>query len=463
MYKSRFRKWGLDKKHKAPEVLTMLRIKRERDAVGKKSKFFVRHRPVDWNDVQRYVKRSRLLAKLDSGSLTIGNADGIICRTPSPDPAATLSVPNILEAADDLRLADEAVRLMRDYCQGGFESHLWSFDATDMTFSGTIAAQNLLILWSDRMDRALECIAQSRIKDGFGLINSCLSQLSVILTDQDMCLIFYLLTVVDQFPPHLDDLRKSITNHVALMLAKTLGQRHPLSLLWTKLFRAIDRVRVLQLATRLFLDFFQAQTRHTISASRYVLEFYCDLLCHNRHWAELEVLLESLENLFHAASVLLREKTRILDVAGYTFEHLQGIEDNSAMDLIQRYMPRWLRIASQCMEAAQLLSDWGILPWGFTRIYRVAEQFEEARKISEKYWGYCVEIFGEEHDETIVALSDLVKDMRLVGHEDEAREMQRMYEERRDALIKREVEELRADNEMLEDHFETGSIVDTST
>lgn len=48
MYRSRFRKWGLDKNHKAVEVACMLKLKKHRDAAGKDSAFFIRNRRVDW-------------------------------------------------------------------------------------------------------------------------------------------------------------------------------------------------------------------------------------------------------------------------------------------------------------------------------------------------------------------------------------------------------------------------------
>ena len=123
MFKIRIKKWGLDKNHKAPEVLELLRLKYQRDAVGKKSEFFIRNRPVNWDDVERYIKRSRtLLAKSDSGFLEIGShTTGVVCRTPSPDPAVILSVPGIIEASDELRTVDEVVRIVRDYCRGAID------------------------------------------------------------------------------------------------------------------------------------------------------------------------------------------------------------------------------------------------------------------------------------------------------------------------------------------------------
>lgn len=48
MYRTRIRKWGIDKNNKAAEVAYMLKLKKQRDAQGKTSNFFIRGRPVDW-------------------------------------------------------------------------------------------------------------------------------------------------------------------------------------------------------------------------------------------------------------------------------------------------------------------------------------------------------------------------------------------------------------------------------
>jgi hypothetical protein len=48
MYRTRIRKWGIDKNNKAADVSYMLKLKKHRDTLGKKSCFFIRNRPVDW-------------------------------------------------------------------------------------------------------------------------------------------------------------------------------------------------------------------------------------------------------------------------------------------------------------------------------------------------------------------------------------------------------------------------------
>ncbi len=91
MFKSRINTWGLEKKLKACDVVQLLRLKHERETLGKPSSVFtVRGRTVDWDRVNTYIKRKGLEV---SAILTVVGSDGvlsnpsadIICRTPSPD------------------------------------------------------------------------------------------------------------------------------------------------------------------------------------------------------------------------------------------------------------------------------------------------------------------------------------------------------------------------------------------
>ena len=60
MFKARVKKWGLDKKNKAVEMEAIFRAKQERDAIGKKSVFYVRGKVVDFAEVRRYRRRKGL-------------------------------------------------------------------------------------------------------------------------------------------------------------------------------------------------------------------------------------------------------------------------------------------------------------------------------------------------------------------------------------------------------------------
>lgn len=76
MYKSRIWKWGLDKKLKGDEVLTILILKTERDAQGKPSDSTIRSQPVDLDNVNRYIRRNPSLAARFQAGITSMNSVG---------------------------------------------------------------------------------------------------------------------------------------------------------------------------------------------------------------------------------------------------------------------------------------------------------------------------------------------------------------------------------------------------
>lgn len=93
MFKRRIKKWGLDKKNKRSEVLEMIRQKRQRSQSGKGSEFWIRGSRVDWDDVERYLRR-RPVRPGELGEVgKEGSLSGITVHTPPASPAASLPVP----------------------------------------------------------------------------------------------------------------------------------------------------------------------------------------------------------------------------------------------------------------------------------------------------------------------------------------------------------------------------------
>ncbi|KAL1888551.1 hypothetical protein Sste5346_009507 [Sporothrix stenoceras] len=101
MYKTRISKWAIDKNLKAADVATLLRLQQQRAALGKKSKFTIRGRDIDFARVDQYLKRDpTLLKRSQHGEDPTGDilpshmeAAGITCRTPSPTPPPSPSPP----------------------------------------------------------------------------------------------------------------------------------------------------------------------------------------------------------------------------------------------------------------------------------------------------------------------------------------------------------------------------------
>jgi hypothetical protein len=57
MYKSRIKKWGLDKKHKAADMAFVLRIRNQREQLRKDTVFKIRGKVLDPEDITKYAKR----------------------------------------------------------------------------------------------------------------------------------------------------------------------------------------------------------------------------------------------------------------------------------------------------------------------------------------------------------------------------------------------------------------------
>jgi len=107
MYKARITKWGLDKKTKEAEALALLRIKTQRDAVGKNSAFRVRGKPVTIDDVLRYFKRKGIIhPEVTPHSPKASTPPAIEYWTPLPSPRPGTSTIQVPEQEDVQSEAD---------------------------------------------------------------------------------------------------------------------------------------------------------------------------------------------------------------------------------------------------------------------------------------------------------------------------------------------------------------------
>ncbi|KAF7504133.1 hypothetical protein GJ744_002651 [Endocarpon pusillum] len=89
MYQRKLAQWGLEKKHKAPEMRAILRIARQRQAAGQHSVFRIRGRQIDIEEVVRYFKRRGE----DPSTLALpecATPHTITIETPAPSPPPSL-------------------------------------------------------------------------------------------------------------------------------------------------------------------------------------------------------------------------------------------------------------------------------------------------------------------------------------------------------------------------------------
>lgn len=236
MYKSRIWKWGLDKKLKSDEVLAILILKSERDALNRPSQFTIRGQPVDLDNITRYVRRNpQLMARLRAGQQpSIQTTLEVQCRTPSPEPGRSLTPPT-----ESYRI-EEVLNLFSNYVDGSFSSGAWDCEYNDYCVS---------IRPSDRSDELFE-----RVIASFALVNRCMMRedkisISAILNPafeslkeiietqspvfvvRTVCLLWYL----DRH--HKNDLLRLVMDYLAGLVPIVLGQHHIMSRIWRVLGR----------------------------------------------------------------------------------------------------------------------------------------------------------------------------------------------------------------------------------
>lgn len=234
MYKSRIWKWGLDKKLKSDEVLAILILKSERDAMNKPSEFTIRGQPVDLDNINRYVRRNPgLVARFRAGQVpSIQTTLEVQCRTPSPSPGRSLTPPT-----ESYRI-EHVLGLFRNYVDGSFSGGAWDCEYNDYCVSHRPG---------DRSDELFE-----RVIASFALVNRCMmrgdkisisailnpafeSLKEIIATEspvfivRTVCLLWYL----DRH--HKNDLLRLVMDYLAGLVPIVLGQHHIMSRIWRAL------------------------------------------------------------------------------------------------------------------------------------------------------------------------------------------------------------------------------------
>ncbi|KAJ0330609.1 hypothetical protein COL922a_012301 [Colletotrichum nupharicola] len=241
MYKTRIKRWGLDKKFKEAEILAMLKLKRDHDAVGKDTRFAIRNQNVDWGRVVHYLKRRPGLqdalclsaaADIDKSVVqwdrvvqylserpdlredleTVACLD-VVCRTPSP-------VPEPLDPAPGLRFADEILRILGGFFDGVFQDSVWS-----------------------------ELLGRGETETATDILKNKYNFIKWIVQNSDPELTYFLCYNVLQQPPQVADV---LMPYACGIYAAVLGERHPLTLIWRRIRAAgvADRVGILSAMVR---------------------------------------------------------------------------------------------------------------------------------------------------------------------------------------------------------------------
>jgi len=225
MYKVHINRWGLDKKLKECEVIELVRMRQQRDAMHKKSRFIIRGKVIRWGQVEKYLsRRPDLQAKISTGRLAPSNSKvDVAYRTPSPDLMEVSPVPPFLTGAIEVRLPEEIGRLTKGLVDGRLEA---GHAALSFGYDSG--------LWNEEMSIALRHIRGQSAADAIRLINVLLGRLNALAREQGISLVFNLVGVAGIFRREWPDVSNIVNNYIGQLLQILMGPRHPVVLIWSR-------------------------------------------------------------------------------------------------------------------------------------------------------------------------------------------------------------------------------------
>ncbi|KAL2156675.1 hypothetical protein VTH82DRAFT_1420 [Thermothelomyces myriococcoides] len=264
MYRTRIRRWGIDKNNKGSEVAYMLRLKKQRDTQGKKSSFFIRNRPVDWEDVERYLSRNPNFWAKYGGNDALDLSSEITCMTPpgSPPPSSPSAVPQKIDAAQELHVHEEILRFFRDYNEGCFEQGVWRLSSDYKRYFGRggVEASARLNAWYDRIRNVSDW--PGRDADVVRVVNRLLDDLPQFIRDQDYAVFPELMRCCFYLSARRPALGRAVAEFIARLCGVILGPMHPMSLAWSRIksLPLDEYLLALQGTAKIRLD--QLESRH---------------------------------------------------------------------------------------------------------------------------------------------------------------------------------------------------------
>jgi len=112
MYKKRFKLWGFAKNNKEADVRAMVALRKRRQDEGKATRFFIDSRPVNFERVNKYLRRKKLSPAVFLTAAIASRSESQVahylsCRTPSPPP--------FLRSPDTYRHSEALIAATHDY------------------------------------------------------------------------------------------------------------------------------------------------------------------------------------------------------------------------------------------------------------------------------------------------------------------------------------------------------------
>jgi hypothetical protein len=436
MYKGRFKAWDLRKGRVRRGEDPKRRPASERSGASGMNVVHVTHSGfVGPIKVQRSSTRAKLVGQ--AKSTTSGTGDQIYLpgissfawsdKSPTRTPSPLLS--HVI-APESLRMPEDCVRAILDYTTSRFETGMWKFTDEDVETEEVDVCD-----WSAKAIVATETIQRGDTKAGFRMVQICLQQYrSLVLSGhpllfhKSLSVMFYLLLVGS-------DLAASFVRYSASLCSITLGERHPLTRLWSVL-RSVDLARIRQYANvileaqcDIFLDQFGPRNKYVA-----VVRLETARLCH-----KFGVMSAS------AATGLIEKIREFIasDVQHWTMNYVLWAHIELAYTYVDgsnyAEAEAILQYIGDCLHAD------GLDIWTKSHYYMLRAKVmdnlgsrDKATELRKERVEVCLEDVGPEHQQTVRALGDLERHYRNGGDVEAADKLRLEFEAKWDTVCKRE-------------------------
>ncbi|KAK9788347.1 putative Clr5 domain-containing protein [Seiridium cardinale] len=212
MYKQRFHQWDFRKNLKAGEVKKF----KGQTASGQET-----HLPV--------VHGRKLGSKRLKSLVTKSNKS--LSRSPESESSRGSPLPGLINAPDDLRLAERSLQAVTSYSRAQLGSQSWDLARYNNEGTGTH-------FWSTGMNLAAYRIAEKRdLVANFQVLNKCCDEYRSIVQKQDPLLVWVTYNAILQLSRIGDDIAMSFAKLAVGLSSIHFGRSHPLTILWASVRR----------------------------------------------------------------------------------------------------------------------------------------------------------------------------------------------------------------------------------
>lgn len=252
MYKTHFTTWGFFKNNREKDVATLLKLKHARDVARKPSVIFRSGKPVDIQQINRYLRRKTVdphaLIQVRNNDELIRIASHICVRTPSPVPESA----NLLFPPGNLR--DKEMILLNINQWYTIWVHETSalvsqnFPLPRLFHSGQTIGSCVLDSMFLLLQRGLKLFQVNRFAEGGTYVRNAFVLVDTLFRTaasgsrgdrQQLAWIFRLWKLVTELLPH--DISRLLMTHILKMAQKYLPGMHPLQEILCCLCRVHNR------------------------------------------------------------------------------------------------------------------------------------------------------------------------------------------------------------------------------